>query len=104
MEKTGIAWIYPAKFGWDDVSSWNALYDALGNGKDPLVFSPESLVSDSDGSLVFSNVKGKVVAVKGLKDFLVIDTPDALLVCPKNEPTVREFLSKLSLPQYKKYR
>ena len=104
MEKTGIAWIYPAKFGWDDVSSWNALYDALGNGKDPLVFSPESLVSDSDGSLVFSNVKGKVVAVKGLKDFLVIDTPDALLICPKEEKSVRDFIAGLGMPGYEDFR
>ncbi|MBO7544090.1 MAG: mannose-1-phosphate guanylyltransferase [Bacteroidales bacterium] len=104
MEKTGIAWIYPAKFGWDDVSSWNALYDAFGNGKDPLIFAPKSLVSDSQGSIVYSSIDGKIVAVKGLKDYLVIDTPDALLVCPKNEPTVREFLSHLALPDFKKYR
>ncbi|MBR6053930.1 MAG: mannose-1-phosphate guanylyltransferase [Bacteroidales bacterium] len=104
MEKTDIAWIYPARFGWDDVSSWSTLYDNFREGDEPLVFAPASLVSDSPGTIIYSTVKGKMVAVKGLEGFAVVDTPDALLICPKDDPSISDLLSPLVHPKYKKYR
>ncbi len=104
MEKTDIAWIYPARFGWDDVSSWESLYDNFAEGKEPVVFAAESVVSDSPGSFIQSTVKDKIVTVKGLEGFVVIDTPDALLVCPKDDESIDDLLSPLVHPKYKKYR
>ncbi len=104
MEKTDIAWIYPARFGWDDVSSWESLYDTFAEGDEPVVFAAESVVSDSPGSLIQSTVKDKIVTVNGLEGFVVIDTPDALLVCPKDDKSIDDLLSPLVHPKYKKYR
>lgn len=104
MEKTDIAWIYPARFGWDDISSWNSLYEKFREGNEPVVFASASLVSDSPGTLIHSAVKGKLVAVKGLEGFAVIDTPDALLICPKDDASIADLLSPLVHPKYKKYR
>ena len=105
MEKTDIAWLFPAGFGWSDLSSWAALYelrkekDADGN-----TFNSPHLSEDTQDSLIFTSSPHKLVAVKGLDDYLVIDTPDALLICPKEEKSVRDFIAGLGMPGYEDFR
>ena len=45
-----------------------------------------------------------MVAVKGLEDYLIIDMHDVLLICPRNDEQLTEFLSELALPEYENYR
>ena len=53
-----------------------------------------------------STVRGKkkLYAIKGLKDFIVIDTEDALLICPKDDRQYKDFLSGLGMPEYEEFR
>ena len=46
----------------------------------------------------------KLVAVKGLEDYMVIDTDDALVICPKDDKKFKEFISGIAMPEYEKYR
>lgn len=106
MEKTDRAWIYPASFGWADIGSWESLQefyphkDALGNA----VMAEKTLMTEDRNSLIVSTDKGKLVAVKGLKDFMVIDTDDVLLICPKNDRQFKDFIAGIAMPEYEKYR
>ena len=70
----------------------------LRKGNEPVVFASASLVSDSPETLVHSTIKGKLVAIKGLEGFAVIDTPDALLICPKDDSSLADLLSPLVPP------
>ena len=45
-----------------------------------------------------------MLAVKGLDNFIVVDTEDALLICPKDDRSVKELLSSLAMPEYEKWR
>ena len=68
--------------GWNDVGSWNAVYelqrrDAAGNA-----CQPGTLIESSSGNYVHAN--GKLVALLGVKDLIVVDTPDALLVADRS--------------------
>jgi mannose-1-phosphate guanylyltransferase len=68
--------------GWNDVGSWNAVYELLdrdGNGNATV---SDALVHDSTGNYV--DAKGKLVALVGVKDLIVVDTPDALLIADRN--------------------
>jgi len=67
--------------GWNDVGSWNAVYelhqrDAQGNA-----IPGDTLIEDSTGMYV--DAKGKLVALLGVKDLIVVDTPDALLIADR---------------------
>lgn len=67
--------------GWNDVGSWNAVYDLHqpdehGNAGSPL------LLRDSTGNYV--HAEGKIVALVGVKDLVVVDTPDALLIVDRS--------------------
>ncbi len=105
MERTDRAWIYPAHFGWKDIGTWESLYtyipkDDSGNA----VCADKSLIENTSDSLVVSQNKKKLIAVKGLENFMVIDTPDALVICPKDDRTFKEFISGIAMPGYEKYR
>ena len=106
MEKTAKAWLYPARFRWADVGTWESLYNIVkekdGEGN---VFNSKNILSkDTEGSLVISADRDKLMAVSGLKDFVVIDTPDALLICPRSDKRVKDFISGLAMPGYEQFK
>jgi mannose-1-phosphate guanylyltransferase len=82
LEKAeGVVGIACGEFGWNDVGSWDAVYellprDASGNSGEGL------LVRDASGNFVQAGKK--LVALLGVKDLIVIDTPDAILVADRN--------------------
>lgn len=107
MENTDRAWMYPAKFDWQDIGSWESLYnfipdkDANGN-----VIGTERHIVEScrDILVITPDRKKKMVAVKGLEDFMVIDTDDVLVICPKDDRKFKEFISGIAMPEFEKYR
>lgn len=106
MEKTDSAWLCPATFDWADISDWESLYntfaekDAGGN----VVNVDASYLRDCGGNLILSSDNKKLMAVKGLKNFMVVDTGDVLLICPRDDRDYHEFISGLALPGYEDYR
>lgn len=106
MEKTGRAWIYPVKFDWMDIGSWESLYNFIPykdrNGN--TVNTEKSLIENSKDVMVITPEKKKLVAIKGLENFMVIDTEDALVICPKDDRKFKELISAIAMPEYEKYR
>ena len=106
MEKTDKAWMYPVKFGWGDIGTWESLYniipekDANGNA----VSAEKTLIENTRNVLVVSPEKKKLIAIKGLEDYMVVDTEDALVICPKDDKKFKDFISGLGMPEYEKYR
>lgn len=82
MEKaTGVAAVR-AEFDWDDVGAWTALPDHLGRDRrDNTVRGPAAMV-DAHNNIVFS--QGRVIALCGVSDLVVVETPDAVLVAHRN--------------------
>ena len=82
MEKTQErVFVVPCQCGWSDVGSWASLFDlrSADSDADGNVSDGQSLLVECEGSLV-SAQGGRFVTCLGLKDLLVVDTPDALLV------------------------
>lgn len=105
MEKTDMAWIYPVNFGWQDVGSWESLYnyipkDNLGNA----ITAEKTLLESTGNMLVVSPEKKKLIAIKGLEDYMVIDTDDVLVICPKDDKKFKDFISGIAMPEFEKYR
>jgi mannose-1-phosphate guanylyltransferase len=106
MEKTTRAWMCPVSFGWADIGTWESLYnyipfkDTSGNA-----FNVEkTLIENTSNTLVISPQKKKLIAIKGLEDYMVVDTEDALVICPKDDRKFKEFISGIAMPDYEKYR
>jgi mannose-1-phosphate guanylyltransferase len=68
--------------GWNDVGSWNAVYELLPRDRNGNASVSDVLIQDSTGSYV--DARGKLVALLGVKDLIVVDTPDALLIVDRN--------------------
>ena len=74
----------PAEIGWRDIGNWRAVYDILVDGEKKNVAKGETTIIDTTGSLIYA-MGGKRVVTVGVKDLIVIDTPDALLVMDKKK-------------------
>jgi mannose-1-phosphate guanylyltransferase len=83
MEKASkVSGIPAGDFGWNDVGSWNAVYELLPRDGHGNVVVHDSLCMDSHNN--FIDAPGKVVALLGVRDLIVVDTPDALLVVSRD--------------------
>ncbi len=83
MEKTGRSAVIPAAIGWSDVGSWGAVADVAPGDSAGNVIAGNVLAIGSERSVIYGDKR--VVAAIGLADTIVVDTPDALLVCGKDK-------------------
>ena len=106
MEKTDRAWISPVQFRWNDVGTWESLYNIIQEKDDcgNACNLDKTLIEDTKNTLVISPEKKKLIAVKGLENYMVIDTEDVLIICPKDDKKFKEFISGVAMPDYEKYR
>ncbi len=94
MEKTHDAVVVPLAAGWSDVGSWSALHAALPSDARGNVAKGDVLVEDSDGCYLYSG--SRLVSVVGLKDHVVVETKDAVLVAPKDRvQDVKKLVTRL---------
>jgi len=102
MEKADGVLMNQGNFGWSDVGSWVALADIWPKGEGGHAVRGEAVFVDSRDCLVYS--LNKLTAVVGLKDIIVVDTPDALLVChKKSDQKVRDIINLLKKRQKNEY-
>ena len=80
MEQAERRVVVPVCYGWSDIGGWKALYDILPKDSGGNVFMCESEAISSNGCYVNSR---KFVALAGVKDLVVVDTSDALLIVNK---------------------
>ena len=74
--------IAAGEFAWNDVGSWNAVYELLSRDHSGNVIALDSVCIDANNNFV--DARGKTVALLGVKDLVVVDTPDALLVTTRD--------------------
>jgi len=83
MEKADrVAGIAAGDFGWNDVGSWNAVYELMRRDACGNVAANDSICLEAHDNFV--DARGKLVALLGVKDLIVVDTPDALLVTTRD--------------------
>ncbi len=82
MEKTADAVVVPLAAGWSDVGSWSALHAASDADAHGNVTHGDVISEDTSGSYLYA--ESRLVAAVGLKDHVVVETKDAVLVAPKD--------------------
>jgi mannose-1-phosphate guanylyltransferase/mannose-6-phosphate isomerase len=81
MERSDKAAMIPVTFAWSDVGNWSSLEEVAPRDKAGNVVSGRVVDIGSKNSVLYAD--RRVVATIGLTDMVVVDTPDATLVCPK---------------------
>jgi len=94
MEKTDSAAVVPLDAGWSDVGSWSSLHDGLDRDASGNALRGDVLSVDTEGSFVLA--ESRLVATVGLKDHVVVETKDAVLVAPKDRvQDVKKLVEKI---------
>jgi len=95
MEKTSHASVVKFSSKWSDVGSWEALWNERIKDKDNNVIEGDVLVNNVKNSYIHST--SRLVTANDIKDLVIIDTQDALLVSSrKNSQNIKEIVKKLS--------
>jgi len=96
MEKSDRVAVVKLEQKWSDLGNFEAIYDEL--EKDSVgnvIHECDPMLLNSDGNLVYSKC-GKIVSLIDVKDMVIVDTSDALLICPKSSSQrVKEIVSDL---------
>lgn len=103
LEKEKKMLVVPADFGWADVGHWRAVHDVLAAKPASNVTRGRHIGHESEGNLLYS-FTGKLVATAGLKDMIVLETEDVILVCPKSRAQdVKKLVETMERKKMKKY-
>jgi mannose-1-phosphate guanylyltransferase len=94
MEKAKKMLIIPSDIKWQDVGSWDAVGDAFADKIEKDVNNKLSI--NSKNNLIINKNKEKLISLLGVDDLIVVDTKDALMICPKSKSQeVKKIIEKL---------
>ena len=110
LEKEKKMLVLPGNFGWTDVGNWKTVHEVLagvrgkGSGVRENICKAGKCVSvDSSGNMVYS-LSGKLVALAGVKNMILIESENALLLCPRNRAQdVKKLVENLEKKGMKEY-
>jgi mannose-1-phosphate guanylyltransferase len=98
LERAANVYTIPCDIGWSDLGTWNSLYEFSNKDTDGnAVLCRPVHIEESKNSLVLAQ-NDKLIVIKGLDEFIVVDTEDCLLIYPKaNEQEIKALKEKLGL-------
>jgi mannose-1-phosphate guanylyltransferase len=95
MEKTQLAYVLPANFGWDDLGDWNSL-ERLLEAKGKNIELANHVGLDTEGSIIYASDEEEVIVTIGLKDMVIVRDGKATLVVHKDRTQdIKQVLKQL---------
>jgi len=102
MEKAENIYTFPGNFGWDDVGSWIALERINKSNEKGNIVMGNVITIDSKNSII--QAQDKLIATVGIKNLIIVDTQDALLICAKDSTQdVKKVLENLKICNRREY-
>lgn len=102
MEKASDIYLIPGNFGWDDVGSWLAVERVRGTDANNNTLNGEVVAIDTQNCTIEGHKR--LIATVGLKDLIIVDTEDALLVADKmSAGDIKKILAKLRETEKENY-
>jgi mannose-1-phosphate guanylyltransferase len=104
MEKAENVYVIPANFGWSDLGTWNSAYENMEKDEQLNAVSGKNVMLIDAASCMVKTMDEKLVVLQGLENFIVIDTPDVLLVCSRErEQQIRDYVGDIKRHKGEKY-
>ena len=95
MEKSENVYTILSDFGWNDLGTWQSIYDVFDKDKAGMVIQGNVYSFNSKNSIIYS--KNKLTAIIGVDNLVVVNTDDATLVMSMKEAErVKEIVNKLN--------
>ena len=100
MEKADNVYAITSDFGWSDLGTWGSLYDHVEKDNDGnAVIGDKLMAYDTENCLVHVP-KDKLVVLQGLKDFIVVESGDVLIVCRmEDEQKIKNIVTDVKIQQ-----
>ena len=96
MEKSADIYVIAADFGWSDVGSWGAFYEKSPKTETGNVIRNCKTVLSGCENNIFAAKQEKLVVASGLKDYIVVDDDDILLICPlSEEQKIKQYVNEV---------
>ncbi len=96
LEKADNVYVIPADLGWSDLGTWTSVYENAEKDADKNSAKGRHLLTYNTKGNVIRIKKNKAAIIDGLKDYIVVDTDKALLICPrKNDQLIKEYINEL---------
>ena len=104
LEKADNVFTIPCDIGWSDLGTWNSLYDQSAKDEEQnVVLTKPAYFEDASNNLLLSK-NDKLIVIKGLDDFIIVDTDDCLMIYPKSEEqSIKDLKEKLKDTGFEKY-
>ena len=96
MEHADNVYVIPSSFGWSDLGTWNSAYDNLEKDYFGNAVSANNVIVIDAVKCMVAAPHQKLVVLQGLQDFIVVDTPDVLLICQRDkEQAIKEYVAEV---------
>ncbi len=96
LENSKSIFVLPATFDWNDLGTWGSLYDKLDKDSNQNAIVNSKVVSQEASGNMIRSAKDKIVVVDGLKDYIIVDKEEVLLIYPKSkEQDIKQVLGKV---------
>lgn len=103
MEHARNVYVRCSDFGWSDIGTWGSLYQHSNKDENGNVLTPNTLAYNTRNCIIMS-VPGRIAVVEGLEDFIVVQSEDALMICPRTqEQEVKKFIDDIKFKLGDKY-
>ena len=100
MESAENVFVRSGDFGWSDIGTWGSLYQHSRKDKYANVKPAEGCYTYDTRNSIISLPKDKVAVIAGLRDYIVVDTPDVLLICPRSEEqNIKKYIDEVKFNQ-----
>lgn len=104
MEKSQCVYVECVDFGWNDLGTWSALYDNSPKNRDGNVTQNCNVLAYNSSGNIFAVNGEKLIVAVGLKNYIVADAGDVLLICPKaEEQRIKQMVNDAHLAFGEKY-
>jgi mannose-1-phosphate guanylyltransferase len=104
MEKASNVFVSEADFGWSDLGTWGSLYENTAHDKNGNSIISGEIFCNSSSNNVIRLPKGKIGVIEGLNDYIVVDSGQSLLICPKSEEQrIKLFVNDIKLSKGEDY-
>lgn len=96
MEKADNVYVRCGDFGWSDVGTWGSVYQHSRKDRYANAIPQEGCFLYDTRSSIVSLPKEKIAVISGLKEYIVVDTEDVLMICPRSEEqSIKKFIDEV---------
>ncbi len=104
MEKAKNVYVLATEFGWSDLGTWRSLYDQLPHDQQANAVVGLHVMLEQTSNCIINMPNNKLAVIQGLNDFIVVETDNVLLICPKqDEQQIRQLVNDVKIKKGEKY-